>query len=48
MCDLIDSILSDSEIYCNLHHNIIKTLFDGLEYFQFYPSRIIDHQDDAR
>ena len=47
MCDPIGSILSGSEIYCDLHHNIIEILFDGLEYFQFYPSRVIDHQDDA-
>ena len=33
MDDPIGSILSSSEIYCDLHHNIIETLFDGLEYF---------------
>ena len=48
MCDSIGSILSGSKIYYDLHYNIIKTLFDELEYFQFYPSRAIDHQDDAR
>ena len=31
MCDPIDFILSDSEIYYDLHHNIIETSFDGLE-----------------
>ena len=33
MYDSIGSILSDSEIYYDLHHNIIKTLFDGLKNF---------------
>ena len=47
MCDPIDFILSGSEIYYDLYHNIIETLFDGLKYFQFYPSRVINHQDDA-
>ena len=31
MCDPIDSILSRSEIYYDLHHNIIETSFDGLK-----------------
>ena len=47
MYDLIDSILSDSEIYYDPYHNIIKTPFNELEPFQLYPSRIINHQDDA-
>ena len=33
MCDPIGSILSGNEIYCDLHHNIIETLFDRLKYF---------------
>ena len=48
MCDPIGSILFDSEIYCDLHHNIIETPYDGLKQFQLYPLRIIDHQDDTR
>ena len=47
MRDPIDFILSDSEIYCDLHYNIIETLFDGLKYLQFYPLRVIDHQDNV-
>ena len=31
MCDLMGFMLSDSEIYCDLHHNIIETPFDGLK-----------------
>ena len=46
MYDPIDSILSGSEIYCDLYHNIIDILFNGLEQFQLCPPRIIDHQDD--
>ena len=48
MCNPIDFILFGSEIYCDLYYNIIETLFDRLEYFQFYPLRAIDHQDDIR
>ena len=48
MCDLIDFILSGSEIYYDLYHNIIKTPFNGLEPFQLCPSKIINHRDDAR
>ena len=48
MCDPIGFILSGSEIYYDLYHNIIETPFDGLKQFQLYPSKIIDHQDDAR
>ena len=47
MCDPVGSILSSSEIYYDLHHNIIETLFDGLKNFELYPSKIIDHQDDV-
>ena len=46
MCDPIDSILYGSEIYCDLYHNSIETLFNGLEQFQLNPPKIIDHQDD--
>ena len=46
MCDPIGSILSSSEIYCDLYHNIIEILFNGLEQFQLSPPKIIDHQDD--
>ena len=48
MCDPIGFILSDSEIYYDLHHNVIKTLFDGLEQFQLYPLRVIDYPNDTR
>ena len=48
VCDLIGSILSSNEIYYDLYHNIIETLFNGLEQFQLSPSRIIDYQDDPR
>ena len=48
MYNPIGSILSGSEIYYDLYYNIIETLFDGLEYFQFNLSRAIDHQDDAQ
>ena len=47
MCDLIGSILYGSEIYYNPYHNIVKTLFNGLEPFQLCPSKIIDHRDDV-
>ena len=46
MYDLSGSILSDSEIYYDLYHNIIETLFNRLEQFQLYPPKIIDHPDD--
>ena len=48
MCDPVDSILFDSETYRDLHYSIIETPFDGLEQFQLYTSRVIDHQDDVR
>ena len=47
MCDPIGFILYDSEIYCDLHHNIIEILLDGLEQFHLYPSMVIDHQNDT-
>ena len=48
MCDLIGSTLFDSEIYYDPYHNIIEIFFNRLEPFQLYPSKTIDHQDDAR
>ena len=31
VCNPISFILSDSEIYCDPYHNIIETLFNGLD-----------------
>ena len=46
MCDPLDFTLFGSEIYYDLYHNIIETLFNKLEQFQLNPPKIIDHQDD--